>query len=95
MIKLSQIVWELWPALTFSFRGDKLTKIVRVASYACDMPTGPSLHSYQILSKYVKGIKDASTEGRHADPYILRTYRSADKMYLGFKLLTNRACILI
>ena len=64
-------------------------KIVRVVSLACDMPTGPPLHSYQILSKYVQGYrsygahKDASTDrqtdDRHADCYIPRTYRSGDK----------------
>ena len=41
--------------------------IVRVVSLAHDMPTDPPLHSYQILSKYVKwyqsyGVhKDVST----------------------------------
>ena len=40
------------------------------------MPSGPPLHSYQILSKYVlvyqsyEGHKDASTDGHHADRYI-------------------------
>ena len=53
MIKLSQTVWELWPAEDFSFRGDNyIMKTVRVVSFARDM-TGPSLHSYQVLSKYV------------------------------------------
>ena len=51
---LSQTVWELWPAQNFGFRGDNyITKIVRVVSLTCDIPTGPPLHSYQILSKYV------------------------------------------
>ena len=60
------------------------TKIVRVISLARDTPTGPPLHSYQILSKYVYGIKvmehtrmrlrtdeqtDGRTDGRHADRY--------------------------
>ena len=65
-------------------------KIVRVISLACNVPTGPPLHSYQILSKYVQGYlsyganKDASTDGRHADRYIPpRTYRSGDKNRSG------------
>ena len=56
IIKLPQTVWELWPAQDFGFRGDNyLMKTVRVVSLACDAPTGPPLHSYQILSKYVQG----------------------------------------
>ena len=58
MIKLPQTVWELWPAEDFSFRGDNyILKSVRVVSLACDMPTGPALHSYQILSTYVSGYQ--------------------------------------
>ena len=54
MIKLSQTVWELWPAEDFGFRGDNyIMKTVRVVFLAHDMPTGPLLHSYQIISKYV------------------------------------------
>ena len=50
----SQTVWELWPAEDFGFWGDNyITKTVRVVSLARDMPTGPPLHSYQIISKYV------------------------------------------
>ena len=66
-------------------------KTVRVISLVCDVSTGPPLHSYQILSKYVQGYrshgahKDASTDGRtdgrHADRYIPRTCRSGDKQY--------------
>ena len=69
IIKLSQTVWELWPAQDFSFRGDNyIMKTVRVVSLACDTPTGPPVLSYQILSKYVQGYqsyvahKDASTD---------------------------------
>ena len=54
MIKLSQILWELWPAEDFGFRGDNyIMKTVRVISLARDMPTDSPLHSYQILSRYV------------------------------------------
>ena len=54
IIILSQTVLKLWPAQDFGFRGDNyIRKTVRVFSLAHDMPTGPPLHSYQILSKYV------------------------------------------
>ena len=54
-IKLSQIVWELWPAQDFFFRGDNyIKKKVRVVSLAHDLPTAPPLYSYQILSNYLK-----------------------------------------
>ena len=50
----SQTVWELLPAQDFCFRGDNyITKKMRVVCLAWDMPTGPSLHFYQTLSKYV------------------------------------------
>ena len=45
-------------------------KKVTVVSLVCDAPSGPPLHSYQILSKYVQGYrsydahKDASTDRR-------------------------------
>ena len=39
----------------FCFRGDNyITNKVRVVSLACDMPTSPPLHPYQILSNYLK-----------------------------------------
>ena len=54
VIKLSPTERELWPAEDFGFRGDNyIKKTVRVVSLARDMPTGPPLHSYQILSNYV------------------------------------------
>ena len=65
VIKLSQIVWELWPAQDFGFREDNyITKTVRVVSLARDMPTGLPLHSYQILPKYVSGYQ---SYGAHKD----------------------------
>ena len=55
IIKLSQTVWELWPAEDFGFRGHKnIMKKVRVVSLASDMPTGTYLCLYKILSKYFK-----------------------------------------
>ena len=52
IIKLSQTVWELWPAQDFGFRGDNhIRKTVRVVSLARNTPTGTPLHSYQTLSK--------------------------------------------
>ena len=40
----------------FGFRGDNyiMEKKVRVVSLACNTPTGPPLHLYQILSYYLK-----------------------------------------
>ena len=58
IIKLSQTVWELWPAQAFGFRGDNyITKTVRVVTLARNIPTGPLLHFYQTLSKYVFGYQ--------------------------------------
>ena len=58
IIKLSQKAWELWPAQDFGFRGDNyITKTVRVVILACNIPTGPLLHFYQTLSKYVLGYQ--------------------------------------
>ena len=54
IIKLSQTVWELWPAQDFGFMGDNcIITTVRVVSLKHDMPTDPPLHAYQILPKYV------------------------------------------
>ena len=49
-------VSKLWRAQDFGFKGDNYTtkKKERVVSLAGDMPTGPSLHFYQILSYYLK-----------------------------------------
>ena len=58
IIKLSQTVWELWPAQDLGFRGHKyIMEKVRVVSLACDMPTGPHYHPYQILSKFLRVSK--------------------------------------
>ena len=58
IIKLSQTVWELWPAQDFRFRGDNyITKTVRVVTLARNIPTGPLLQFYQTLSKYVLGYQ--------------------------------------
>ena len=55
IIKLSETVWELWPANYFCFKKDNyITKKVRVVSLACHRHTGPPLHPYQILSNYLK-----------------------------------------
>ena len=44
MIKLSQTVWELWPAQDFGFRGDKyIMKEARIVSLAYDTSSGPYL----------------------------------------------------
>ena len=47
LIKLSQIVWALWPAQDFCFRGDNyINKKVRVLSLARKLPTSPPLHPF-------------------------------------------------
>ena len=50
-------VSKLWKAQDFGFRGDNyiMEKKVRIVSLACDTPTGPPLHLYQILSYYQYG----------------------------------------
>ena len=61
IIKLSQTVWELWPAQDFGFKGDNYrTKIMRVVYLACDTPTGPlyiPTKYYQNMSKIIKVIE--------------------------------------
>ena len=52
IIKLSQTVWELWPAQDFGIRGDNNGESESTLEH--NMPTGPYLCLYQILSKYFK-----------------------------------------
>ena len=53
----------------FCFRGDNyIRNKVRVVSLAWDMPIGPPLHPYQILSNYLKqygsyGLHKVSASG--------------------------------
>ena len=56
IIKICLRVSKLWSVQDFGFRGDNYIKKkkVRVVSLAGDMPTGPPLHLYQILSYYLK-----------------------------------------
>ena len=73
---------ESLPPQDFNLRGDNyLTKKERVVSFACDMPTGPPLHSYQIhvLPKYVKGYQ---SYGMHKDEY--------NFCFRGDKYITNK-----
>ena len=54
-----------------------ITNKVRVVSLACNMPTGPSLHPYQILSNYLKqygsyGLHKILASGEN---YIMKTVR--------------------
>ena len=44
----------LWSAQDFGFRGDNHITKKRVVSLARDMPAGPPLHFYQILSYYLR-----------------------------------------
>ena len=55
IIEICLRVSKLWKAQDFGFRGDNyiMKKKVRVVSLACDTPTGPPLHLYEILS-YLK-----------------------------------------
>ena len=64
-IKLLKTVWELLPVYDFGFRGDKyIMEKVRVVYLAHDMPTGPLLYTYQILSKYSMRLSKLwSTQG--------------------------------
>ena len=42
----------------FGIRGSNyIIKKVRVVSFACDIPTGPPVHFYKTLSKYVLGYQ--------------------------------------
>ena len=51
----------------FLLQGDNyIRKIMRVVSLACEVPTGPPLHSYQTLPKYVLGYQ---SYGAHKDEY--------------------------
>ena len=56
IIKICLRVSKLWSAQDICFRGDNYItkKKVSDVSLACDMPTGPSLNLYQILSYYLK-----------------------------------------
>ena len=70
IIKICLRVSKLRSAQDFGFRGDNyiMKKKVRVVSLACDMPTGPPLNLYQILSYYLKqyesyGLHNISASG--------------------------------
>ena len=58
IIKLSQTVWELWPAQDFGFCRYKYQ--MKKLSHAGNTPTGPYLFLYQILSKYFKPLRSYS-----------------------------------
>ena len=57
IIKLSQTLWELWPAQDFSFRGDKYIRKKVNLSLLHSTISGPYLCLYPILSKYFKSLK--------------------------------------
>ena len=56
IIKICLRVSKLRSAQDFGFRGDNyiMKKEVRVVFLACNMPTGPPVHFYLILSYYLK-----------------------------------------
>ena len=58
IIKICLRASNLWSAKDFGFRGGNyIIKKLRAVSLACDMPTGPPLHFYKTLSKYVLGYQ--------------------------------------
>ena len=58
IIKICLRVSKLWSTQDFGFRGGNyIIKKVRVVSLVCYMPTGPPLHFYKTLSKYVLGYQ--------------------------------------
>ena len=55
MIKLSQTVWELWPAQEFGFRGNKyITKRVKVVSLVYDTTSDVSTNYFKIFQTIKK-----------------------------------------
>ena len=81
------------PAEDFGFRGYKyITKKVRVVSLACNMPTGPPFHSYQILSKYLQGYQ---SYGAHMDAssYVTQQQKLSQKRSITsakiWQIITN------
>ena len=73
----------------FCFRGDNyITNKVRVIFLACDTPTGPTLHPYQILSNYLKlygsyGLQMISASGKITTLQRLRVVSLAHNMPNG------------
>ena len=58
-------------AQALGFRCDKyVTKKVRIVSLTCEMPTGPYLCLYQILSKYFKLIRSYEKHKHLASKFI-------------------------
>ena len=87
-IKLSQTVWELWPANDFHFRGDNyITKTVRVVALARDTPTRPCLYFNQLLLNISKGInvmertRIATDFCFRGDNYIMKKVRVVSLAY--------------
>ena len=52
-----------------------MTNKVRVVSLACDTPTGPPLHPYQILSNYLKQYGSYGLHKISASMEITKTVR--------------------
>ena len=80
----------------FCFRGDNhITNKVRVVSLACNMPTGPPLHPYQILSNYRKHYGSYSLHNNQ----IMKTVRvisCSQQAYLSssyFPLNITKICL--
>ena len=78
IIKICLRVSKLWSAQDFGFRADNYItkKKVRVVSLACDTPTCPPLHLYQILSYYLKQYANYAQDfGFRGDNYIMKKVR--------------------
>ena len=88
IIKLSQTVWELWPAQDFGFRGDNyITKIVRVTPLHATcllvllcIPTKYYRYMYKGINVMERSrmLYERPDTMLIATVYIPRTYRSGD-----------------
>ena len=88
VFKLPQAVWELWPI--FGIRGDVYNRKSQNNKFAYDMPTGPDLSLYQILSKYFK----LHTEEFGLEIHLREVTRNQLKQRLSF-LHATRLLVLI
>ena len=57
-VKICLRVSKLWSTQDFGIRiGNYIIKNVRVVALSWDMPTGPPVHFYKTLSKYILGYQ--------------------------------------
>ena len=84
IIKMSKGI-KVMECTRFWLQGDNyiMKKKVRVVSLACDMPTGPPLHPYQIFIKLFQTVWElwpAQDFGFRGDNYIRKTVRAVSCM---------------